>query len=71
MHLKKIALAPAEDFRRDSDLFAESVRNSRPDAGRVRRSDRTASLTMHSLEQHPCHDLIEMNVSHQPPCCLT
>ena len=30
-----IALAPAEDFRRDSDLFGEGVRN--PDAqGRIR-----------------------------------
>jgi hypothetical protein len=28
-----IALAPAEDFRRDSDLFGEGVRNPRRKAG--------------------------------------
>ena len=35
-----IALAPAEDFRRDSDLFGEGVRSPRPSAGSRPRCER-------------------------------
>jgi hypothetical protein len=35
------------------------IQQAEADAGRVGRSDRTASLTMHSVEQHPYPDLLK------------